>query len=278
MRVPSHLPKPLTFLLVATALLLGLVSSALAGGFTVFPPTGAAQIGSDIQFRAFASDTGMEGRTDVSAQAVWSSQSETIATVAAGGLTTCHQEGWTTLDIAYTDGTGTSLTDNATVVCMNEALPADAELRILPALPEVEVGGAVQLRAFLVGKRGWAMDETGASTWSVSDETIGTACPTNLGTINGVSGGSLKVTAAHFCPRTGLTFSDSVWVEVKNLDPSRSCTCDEAFFVSYTWYGNPGWSDCGQASACHSITGDNIVYNGVPISEPNQCDMTPRCP
>ena len=42
--------------------------------------------------------------------------------------------------------------------------------------------------------------------------------------------------------------------------------------------GSGGWSDCGQASACHSLIGDQLVPNGSVIGSNDTCSMRVNCP
>ncbi|TRO56048.1 hypothetical protein E2P64_06330 [Candidatus Bathyarchaeota archaeon] len=61
--------------------------------------------------------------------------------------------------------------------------------------------------------------------------------------------------------------------------PPPPCGCETPgvqFEVVY-YDGSPGWSDCGQSSACHSIIGDNKVASGSIIGG-GSCQMLVICP
>jgi len=62
---------------------------------------------------------------------------------------------------------------------------------------------------------------------------------------------------------------------------SSSCTCTTqgVTFEVISYDNSAGWSDCGQASACHSIIGDQAVASGTIItSAGNACSMKVTCP
>jgi len=58
-----------------------------------------------------------------------------------------------------------------------------------------------------------------------------------------------------------------------------SCGCNTPG-VTFTKLGGGGggWSDCGQASACHSLIGDQQVANGTVIGTNDTCSMRVNCP
>jgi hypothetical protein len=60
-----------------------------------------------------------------------------------------------------------------------------------------------------------------------------------------------------------------------------TCTCSTpgVKFIIVSYDNNPGWSDCGQATACHSIIGDAEMRDGTTITDPrNHCSMQVFCP
>jgi|GEM_PF-2993119 len=62
--------------------------------------------------------------------------------------------------------------------------------------------------------------------------------------------------------------------------PPPPCGCYTAGvkFDVVKYDGNPGWSDCGQATACHSIIGDQLVTSGTIIGTGGSCEMKVICP
>ncbi len=58
-----------------------------------------------------------------------------------------------------------------------------------------------------------------------------------------------------------------------------SCGCNTPG-VTFTKLGggSGGWSDCGEASACHSLIGDQLVPNGSVIGTNDTCSMRVNCP
>lgn len=50
-------------------------------------------------------------------------------------------------------------------------------------------------------------------------------------------------------------------------------------FIIVRCDNNPGWSDCGQATTCHSIIGDAEMRDGATIIDPSShCSMQVFCP
>jgi len=60
--------------------------------------------------------------------------------------------------------------------------------------------------------------------------------------------------------------------------PFCGCYTSGVKFDVVKYDGNPGWGDCGQASACHSIIGDQLVPSGTTIGTGGSCEMLVTCP
>jgi len=61
--------------------------------------------------------------------------------------------------------------------------------------------------------------------------------------------------------------------------PDCTCNTEGAKFEVVSYDKSPGWSDCGEATACHSIIGDQTIPSGTIITSPgNACSMVVICP
>ena len=60
--------------------------------------------------------------------------------------------------------------------------------------------------------------------------------------------------------------------------PPCGCGCPGTTFEIVEYDGSSGWSDCGEASACHSIIGDELVPSGTTIGKSGDpCVMKVIC-
>lgn len=243
----------------------------------VYPRHGVAALGDGRQFNAYLVDG--SSRQSVTDESLWSSGDPAIATVDQNGMVFCQTAGITCITASTTTGGTDSIYNTAEMICTSNPLPTEATMSILPRGGELDAHGILNLRAFLISRDGWAFDETERATWTTTDESV--VHIYHPGEIYGYHPGTTDITAEYFCDYNGITYRDTASISVNDNppDPTRTCTCDEAIFTSWSWNGSMGWNDCGEATACHSITGDNIVTNGVEISSPGgECSMTPACP
>ena len=75
----------------------------------------------------------------------------------------------------------------------------------------------------------------------------------------------------------------SVSVQIPNCTPPPPPSCawntPGVKFELVSYDNSPGWSDCGQASAFHSIVGDRAIASGSTVtSSGNECSMKIICP
>ncbi|MEW6717590.1 MAG: SdrD B-like domain-containing protein [Chloroflexota bacterium] len=80
-------------------------------------------------------------------------------------------------------------------------------------------------------------------------------------------------------PTQTPTYTPTLTPTITNTPPLCGCETPNVTFT-VTYYDNsPGWSDCGQASACNSILHGQQVPSGSEISDPDgHCKMNITCP
>ena len=65
---------------------------------------------------------------------------------------------------------------------------------------------------------------------------------------------------------------------IAKIIPPCTCYTSGVTFQIVFYDGSPGWSDCGEATACHSIIGDQTVASGTVITAGSYCSMKVICP
>lgn len=185
-----------------TKMLLGLAAAVIAAGglsvagcgddsnpavtlvrVEVTPTTATAQVGTTQQYAATAvySDATTE---DVTANATWASDDETVATIDATGLATAVAEGTAEVSALFNEITGTA-TITVTVAQVTQ-------VQVTPANATIAPDDTTDFTARAIFDDGTNADVTDTAVWASDDDAIATV---DAGVVTGVAAGTATITA-----------------------------------------------------------------------------------
>jgi hypothetical protein len=192
---------------VALALLLagcGKSSPALKS-IQVSPASSSVAAGLTQQFRAMGTYSDSSTK-DLTSTATWVSSSTTVATIAAGGLSTSHAQGSSTITASQNGVTGTAT--------LEVTAPVLSSVAVTPANSTIPLGTLAQFTATGTLTDGSTEDLTGSATWSSSDSTVASIVAGGQATARALGGVTITATSGTISGSTPLTVASASLVSL----------------------------------------------------------------
>ena len=192
---------------VALALLLagcGKSSPALKS-IQVSPASPSVAAGLTQQFRAMGTYSDSSTK-DLTSTATWVSSSATVATIAAGGLSTSHAQGSSTITASQNGVTGTAT--------LEVTAPVLSSVAVTPANSTIPLGTLAQFTATGTLTDGSTEDLTGTATWSSSDSTVASIVAGGQATARALGGVTITATSGTISGSTPLTVASASLVSL----------------------------------------------------------------
>ena len=242
-----------------------IVEGPRATTISVAPSEATLQLGGTQQYVATVSD---QHGNPMSADVVWSSSDESIATVDQSGLATAVSAGTVTITASVESVSGSAtLTVEAPVVGSIEVAPLDATL---------EPGGTQQFAATILDVNGNPM--SGEVTWSSSDESVAIVDQSGLATA--ISAGTAIITATLESVSGSATLTVDPPVEqgvvIVKAGDSHSCAID-ANGAAFCWgLGSSG--QLGNGFLINRLTPFPVagghLFTAIAAAETHSCGVT----
>ena len=197
-------------------------------------------VGANVQakLQAFTADGTM---TEVTANANWTSSSETVATVSSTGLVTALAQGETTLAASFQSFNASV---NVTVLSADDQL---ITLLISPDNQEITVGQTQMFTAKAIYNSGTQRDVSASATWTVGDASVLQVNSSGLVTALTEGQSSLLANYNGTQGQTNVTTTKGGSGMMSGLDPEdltsryANAFCDFAFRCRSTMFFALGW-------------------------------------
>ena len=194
------------FAVALTLLLAGCGKSSPAlKSIQVSPASPSVAAGLTQQFRAMGTYSDSSTK-DLTSTATWVSSSATVATIAAGGLSTSHAQGSSTITASQNGVTGTAT--------LEVTAPVLSSVAVTPANSTIPLGTLAQFTATGTLTDGSTEDLTGTATWSSSDSTVASIVAAGQATARALGGVTTTATSGTISGSTPLTVASASLVSL----------------------------------------------------------------
>ena len=180
-------------------------SSPALKSIQVSPASPSVAAGLTQQFRAMGTYSDSSTK-DLTSTATWVSSSATVATIAAGGLSTSHAQGSSTITASQNGVTGTAT--------LEVTAPVLSSVAVTPANSTIPLGTLAQFTATGTLTDGSTEDLTGTATWSSSDSTVASIVAGGQATARALGGVTITATSGTVSGSTPLTVASASLVSL----------------------------------------------------------------